>query len=96
MLYAVSLETTQVLPVGRIRRVSRVVVDALNGDEAGRAAQRRYSRRPEIKSCVVRGIARVAPAPAAKVDSGDVLDMRGVMKAARAKRRAERKGIKQA
>ncbi len=96
MLYAVSLETTQVLPVGRIRRVARVVVDALNGDEAGRTAQRRYRHRPDIKSCVVRGIARVAPTPAVQTDSGDALDMRGVMKAARAKRRTERKGSKQA
>ncbi len=93
MLYAVSLETTQVLPVGRVRRVSRVFVDAPNGDEAGRLAQRRFRRRPEIKSCVVRGIARMEAAPPPQADDRCAIDMRGVLKAARRKRRPVLKGI---
>lgn len=95
MLYAVSIETTQVLPAGRARRLSRVFVDALNGDEAGRLAARRFRNRPEIKGCVVRGVARVAQAAPAQArgDTDTDIDMRGAMAASRGRRAMARKRL---
>lgn len=73
MIYAVSIETTQLLPMGRARRVSRVLVDAKDGEEAGRLAERRFRFRPAIKRCVVRSVvamSQAALAPA-RIETGE-------------------------
>lgn len=95
MLYAVSLETTQALSRGRARRRARVVVDAMNGDEAGRLALRRLRGRPEILRSAVRGVALLPPRPApAPADGDGVIDLRGLVgAAARRRARAARKGM---
>ena len=97
MLYAVSVETTQVLPVGRAKRVARVFVDAPNGDEAGRLAARRFRNRPEIKRCTVRGVARVMQMPAAPLSFGEAeMDIRAGMAASRKRRATARRRMESA
>jgi len=92
MLYAVSIETTQALARGRARRVARVVVDAANGDEAGRLALRRLRGRPEIRRATVRGVALLPPLPApAPADSDTAIDLTGLVGAAARRRRLNRR-----
>jgi hypothetical protein len=59
MLYAVSVETTRPMRLGRIRRRVNVFVEARDGAEAEYLARLRFRHRPEAGSLAVRGVRAV-------------------------------------